>query len=176
MSYRQLNMFSFDPQTQLHVIWHTFAHCQTGRIKFVEILIFHICHAFSVCSCLWLNQIPEGCDATTKIAQPWIFLTKSHEWMVKCVNSLKKLLWAWKIFTGVSIRPQLFFTLGPFHQYGLTLFQGWGVYHMPSKVWDKISYPFPNSNGCTIEICDTISTFTPHFTMDVITYPCWNWS
>ena len=24
--------------------------------------------------------------------------------------------------------------------------------HMPSKVWDEITYPFPNFNGCTIRL------------------------
>ena len=40
-------------------------------------------------------------------------------------------------------------------------------------MWDEIIYPFPNFNGCTIEVWEWISNFTPHFIMDVITYPCW---
>ena len=24
--------------------------------------------------------------------------------------------------------------------------------HMPTKVWDEIDYPFPNFNGCTVEV------------------------
>ena len=42
---------------------------------------------------------------------------------------------------------------------------------MPSKVWDEINYPFPNLNGCTIELWEWISNFIRHFIMDVITYP-----
>ena len=41
-----------------------------------------------------------------------------------------------------------------------------------NKVWDKITYPFPNFNGCIIEVWEWISIFTPHFTGHVITYPC----
>ena len=39
-------------------------------------------------------------------------------------------------------------------------------------VWDEITYPFPNFNGCTVEVWERISNFIPHFTGHVITYPC----
>ena len=42
------------------------------------------------------------------------------------------------------------------------------------KVWDEIAYPFPNFNGCTVEVWEWISNFIPHFKMDIITYPCWD--
>ena len=44
---------------------------------------------------------------------------------------------------------------------------------MLSKVWDEIIYPFPNFNGCTINVWGLIRYFTPHIMMDVIAYPCW---
>ena len=28
----------------------------------------------------------------------------------------------------------------------------WVNNHIPSKVWDEITYPFPNLNGCTVEV------------------------
>ena len=34
---------------------------------------------------------------------------------------------------------------------------------MPSKVWDEITYPFPNFNGVTVEVWEWISNFIPHF-------------
>ena len=43
--------------------------------------------------------------------------------------------------------------------------------YMPSKVLDEITYPFPNFNGATVEVWESISNFTPHFIMDVIIYP-----
>ena len=48
----------------------------------------------------------------------------------------------------------------------------WISNHMPSKVWDKITYLFPNSNGYTVEGLEWISNFIPHFVIDVITNPC----
>ena len=44
--------------------------------------------------------------------------------------------------------------------------------HMPSKVWDEITYPFPNFNVATVEVWEWINNFIPHFIMDVITHPC----
>ena len=44
--------------------------------------------------------------------------------------------------------------------------------HMPSKVWNQITYPFPNFNGATVDVWEWISDLIPHFIMDVITYPC----
>ena len=34
------------------------------------------------------------------------------------------------------------------------------------------NYPFPNLNGCTVDILERISNSIPDFMMDVITYPC----
>ena len=52
-------------------------------------------------------------------------------------------------------RPQWVNTLtasGPFNHHGLTLISAWIRNYMPSKVWDAITYPFPNFNGCTVEV------------------------
>ena len=39
----------------------------------------------------------------------------------------------------------------------------WISNHVSSKVWDEITYPFPNFNGCAIEFWEWISNFIPHF-------------
>ena len=41
---------------------------------------------------------------------------------------------------------------GPFYKHGLTLIPAWISNYMPSKMWDEITYPFPNFNGCTIGV------------------------
>ena len=46
--------------------------------------------------------------------------------------------------------------------------------HIQHKVWDKITYPFPNFNGCAVEVWEWISNLIWHLIMDVITYPCWD--
>ena len=47
---------------------------------------------------------------------------------------------------------------------GLTWIPSWISNHMPSKVWDEITYPVPNFN----EVWEWISNFIPHIIMDVI--------
>ena len=37
---------------------------------------------------------------------------------------------------------------GPFYWQGLTLIPAWISNYMPGKVWDEITYPFQNFNGC----------------------------
>ena len=39
---------------------------------------------------------------------------------------------------------------------------------MPSRVWDGITYPFLNLNGCTVEVQEWIQIFIRHITMGVI--------
>ena len=48
---------------------------------------------------------------------------------------------------------------------------------MPKQVWDEMTYPFPNFNGCTVEVLEWISNFIPHIILDVITHPLFtNWT
>ena len=39
------------------------------------------------------------------------------------------------------------------------------------KMWNEITYPFPNFNGCTVEVWEWIRNFILYFTEHVITYP-----
>ena len=68
----------------------------------------------------------------------------------------------------------LLFTWGPFCYHGLTLIPAWMTNYTHYKVWDEITYPFPNFNGCTVEVWEWISSLIPHFTVHVITYSCWD--
>ena len=40
--------------------------------------------------------------------------------------------------------------------------------HVPSKVKGEITYPFPNFNGCTVEVWELIGNFIPHFIINEI--------
>ena len=48
----------------------------------------------------------------------------------------------------------------------------WISNHLPSKVRDEFTNPFPNFNGATVDVWVWKSNFIPHFLMDVITHPC----
>ena len=41
---------------------------------------------------------------------------------------------------------------GQFYSHGLTLIPTCPSNHMPSNVWDEITYPFLNFNGATVEV------------------------
>ena len=55
--------------------------------------------------------------------------------------------------------------------HGLSLILAWITNYIHDKVWDEITYPFPNFNGYTIEVWEWISNFIPHFAGHLITYP-----
>ena len=40
----------------------------------------------------------------------------------------------------------------PFYKHGLTLISAWISNHVHYKLWDEITYPFLNFNGCTVEV------------------------
>ena len=41
---------------------------------------------------------------------------------------------------------------GTFYQHGLTLIPAWISNHVPSNIWNEITYPFPNFNGASLWI------------------------
>ena len=45
--------------------------------------------------------------------------------------------------------------------------------HDDSDNYDDINN-YNNNNGCTVEVYEWIINLTPHFIMDIITYPCWD--
>ena len=54
----------------------------------------------------------------------------------------------------------------------LTLIPAWINNNIHYTECDEFIYPFPNFNGCTIEILKWMSNFTLHFNGHVIRYPC----
>ena len=55
-------------------------------------------------------------------------------------------------------------TLGPFYLRELTLIPAWMINYIHYKVWDEITYPFPNFNDATVEVREWISNFIPRIT------------
>ena len=49
----------------------------------------------------------------------------------------------------------------------LTMIPAWISNHLLSELWDDITYPFRNFNGCTVEVSEWISNVIPHFTEQV---------
>ena len=63
---------------------------------------------------------------------------------------------------------------GPFYKHGFTSIPTWISNYIHYKMWNEITYPLPNFNGCTIEVWEWITNFISYFTGHVIVYPCWN--
>ena len=40
----------------------------------------------------------------------------------------------------------------PLYKHGLTLIPAWIIKYSHYKVWDEINYPFPNFNGCIVDV------------------------
>ena len=53
-------------------------------------------------------------------------------------------------------------------------YPAWISNYIHYNVWCEITYTFPNFNSATVEVCEWISNFIPHFTRYVITHPCWD--
>ena len=50
----------------------------------------------------------------------------------------------------------------------LSLIPTWIDNHIPNEVWDEITYPFPDSNDCAVEVWECISNFILHFVLDIL--------
>ena len=73
--------------------------------------------------------------------------------------------------------PNIFSTdfMALFYYHDLSLILEWMSYNTHHKVWDEITYPFPNFNGAT-DVWTWVNNLIPCFTEFMITYTCWDWS
>ena len=74
----------------------------------------------------------------------------------------------WELVCKFGVRFHIFINIYAFTYiftlfYGLTLIPTWMSNRMPSKLWDEITYPFLNFNGCTVDVKEWISKFSPRF-------------
>ena len=91
------------------------------------------------------------------------FLKLNHQWLEKSWFSCDLTLMFWHMLASEQLGPLL------------VIIPELISNHKPRKLWDKITYPIPNFNGCFWNL-EWISNFILHFIMDVITYPCWDQS
>ena len=68
-------------------------------------------------------------------------------------------------------RVSLVTTIGTILLTWIDLSPAWISIYIHDKLWDGITYPFPNFNGATIEVWEWLSNFVPHFTWHFIAYP-----
>ena len=138
----------------------------------------------------WRPFCPGG-DELTFLLMTWIYKESSHQqaWyrsrfsgtihaqqrMDFSSHTRKWRMISEKIWKINNLRPCESSTYcvsrGPLH--GFILNPAWISNNTHSNVCDENTYPFPNYNGCTIEVCLWLRNFIPYFIMDAITYPCW---
>ena len=75
------------------------------------------------------------------------------------------MLYVW----GDVAKGRLHVTRGRFDLQGLTFIPTWISKHMPSKVWNEITYAFQNFNCCTFDIWEWVGNSIPRFWTDVFT-------
>ena len=85
---------------------------------------------------LWSYSVvpKETCTIFISLALLWYRLCRRW-WHRGCHND--KLQCHWRLRSSSHI---------------LTLFSAWISNHMPSKVWDEVTYLSPNFNGCIVEV------------------------
>ena len=100
---------------------------------------------------------PQLCSDLLQAPCMWCTWKCYMLWMGKCYCKYPCI---WKILCVCFI-----LSWGPFHQHELTSISAWISHYMPNKVCDEVTYPFPNFNGCSIEVWELINNFIPHFIM-----------
>ena len=111
----------------------------------------------------FLNQWSIGLQWSTMIIQP---LAKSVTYFY---------LWNIVVFNTIhceSAKRMCFNTLTN----SLYIILTWINNHDQRKMWDEITYLFPNFNVYTVDVLEWINNFTSHVIMNVITYLCWHYS
>ena len=89
-----------------------------------------------------------------------------HSWVCLCFY----ILWYYNViiicvYDHVS-KKKCYLQLGLLYWIGLIWITVWIINHKHYKLWDEITYPFPNFNSTTVQVCEWIS-----FTKHVIIYP-----
>ena len=101
------------------------------------------------------KMVPKGPRQIRDVLVSW--LTDGVAWWGRYTDSFLN-HWSWPV-----LLTRIDFNMNP----------TWISNYIACKVWDEITYPFPNFNGCTIDVCEWICNFTPYLIMKVITYPYW---
>ena len=102
-----------------------------------------------------------------KIKQPWVL-----SFVVRITIFVIRLYIVTANRLEVIVRKAVA-RLGPSHWNGITLIPAWISDYMHFKGWDEITNPFPNFNGCTIEVWEWIIIFIQHLNIHVISLPYW---
>ena len=94
----------------------------------------------AICSSDEYNEL-FSCDTTATV----IMIILCFQWkhlLSKCCHISELPFWLQSSTWIQEFRIQINYW-GPFYKHGLTLIPAWSSNHMPSEVWDEITYPDP---------------------------------
>ena len=129
-------------------LW-TQTHYRKCMLAFVVTFYVTRC-SFSVYTMSFVLQLLQL--GLLEIFNPWRLKSFWCRWkyIYFCYHFSTVMVHWYEIFTWkTKIRLK---TCGPFYLHGLTLIPAWISNHIHYKVWDEITYPFLNFNGCTVEV------------------------
>ena len=119
-----------------------------------------------------LGCLCERIDSSL-FAQPCIIMVRWAQWRYLSKALINQSRMTYVCFSKLG--HHWFFLLktfvSPFTNMVLTVIQAGIINYTHYKVWDEISYPFPNFNGYSIEVWKWISNFIPHHNIYVIPPP-----
>ena len=140
--------------------------CLTGW--YLQIFLWWCPQMNATGPCWWSVNIGSGSglvpSGNKPLPEPELNKTSTAIWrhwaLLRCDNS------------GFDIFSTTFRGLEPLLLLLLKWFNFNPSSHISSTVWDEIIYPFPNFNGCTVDVWEWISNFIPHTIMTIITHSC----
>ena len=148
---------SFGHRSQFH--WNTF------RANMAQKWFYHVFSYSIPLYVVWLIEMNPDLAKLICIRGWWF--SSNRSWQEDPLASIiRQCLRIFTPYIGLLYQKELFY------KYGLTSILTWISNRMPSKMWNEITYPFPNFNSMTVEVWEWVSNFNPQFMIDVITYPC----
>ena len=145
-----------------------------GCLLWVQSMIYDL--SLSLQCCMWYHDIQDPVmlapNCNLENINHVIRALHDIEMTVKPSIHLQHVCLAFT--SSAAIRPTSItpYNRGSLYKHGLTLIPVWISNYIHHKVWDEITYPFPNFNGAAVEVWEWLSNFIPHFTRYVITYSC----
>ena len=74
------------------------------------------------------------------------------------------LIWSiFHLYHHCTVMESPFYPRGPIYKHGLTSIPAWICNSIHYKEWDEITYPFLYFNIFTVEVCEWMLNFIPHF-------------
>ena len=119
------------------------------------------------CTCGCSRSGTYGCSAISRHSADSVTLNYESMWIINCRVRLHSVHTILCLYSDMFVDNRCLYAvdLGPLLLKRISN-------RMPGNVWHEITYPFPNVNGCTVEVWEWICKFIPHFMMDVIIYLC----